>query len=171
MTSVANLNRTLRLILLVVLILIIGLALLVVSTHGQSRTPSLPGAQAPAPDAPVFTNYKGVTVGMTAEAVHQKLGLPSEPGAQQDFYFFSETESAQVYYDPAQKVRAVSINYLGDSAPTARQVLGVDVQPNPDGSLNKLVHYEQAGYWVAYGRTAGPSPLVTVTIQRIITAP
>ena len=168
MISVANLNRTLRLVLLVVLALIIVLAVVVVSTHAQTKAPGLPGAQAPAPDTPVFTNYKGVTVGMGALGVHQKLGLPTEPGAQQDFYFFSETESAQVYYDPAQKVRAISINYLGEGAPTVRQVLGVDAQPNMDGSLNKLVHYERAGFWVAYSRTAGPAPLVTVTIQRIV---
>jgi hypothetical protein len=140
MISVNNLNRTLRLALLAVLVLIIAFAIFVISTHAQTG-PTLNHVQAnppAAPDTPVFNNYRGATVGMSADLIHQKLGLPTETGAQQDFYFFSEQESAQVFYDRAQKVRAISITYLGDSAPTVQQVLGVDVPPNPDGSLSKL---------------------------------
>ena len=171
MISVNNLNRTLRLALLVLFGLIIALAIFVVGTHAQTGTLARsPQANPPAaaPDTPVFNNYRGVTVGMSAELVHQKLGLPTEPGAQQDFYFFSEQESAQVFYDRAQNVRAISITYLDAGAPSVQQVLGVDVSPNPDGSLSKLVSYERAGYWVAYNRSAGPAPVITITVQRIV---
>jgi hypothetical protein len=171
MIPIANLNRTLRLALLVLFVLLIALAILVVNTHGQTG-PGTTRAQVPAlsnmPDTPVFSSYKGATIGMTQEVARQKLGAPSEAGARQDFYFFSETESAIVYYDATQKVRAIAINYLGDNAPTPQQVVGVAVAPNEDGALNKLVSYPKLGYWVAYNRTAGAQPLVTVTLQRII---
>lgn len=65
-------------------------------------------------------------------------------------------------------MQAISINYVKDrSAPTAVTVLGEEVQAQTDGSVYKLVRYPEAGYWVAYSRTAGDSPLVTVTIQQI----
>lgn len=170
MISVNKLNRNNRLAVLVVLVLIIAFAIFIGSTHAQTgstanRTQAnLPGA----PDTPVFNNYRGATIGMSIEQAHQKLGLPTEPGAQQDFYFFSETESAQVFYDHAQHVRAISITYLGAGAPTVQQVLGVNVTPSEDGSLSKLVHYDLAGYWVAYNRSAGPTPVVSITMQQII---
>jgi hypothetical protein len=170
MISVNNLNRKLRLALLVVLVLIITFAIFIVSTHAQTG-PTANRAQANQPvasDIPVFNNYRGAAIGMSADLVHQKLGLPTEPGAQQDFYFFSEKESAQVFYDRAQNVRAISITYMGEGAPTVQQVLGVDVLPNPDGSLSRLVHYERAGYWVAYNLSAGPAPVVTITVQQIV---
>ena len=171
MIPIANLNRTARLVLLVLFVLLIALALLVVNTHGQTG-PNTTRVQvttpAATPDTPVFNNYKGATIGMTQAAARQKLGAPSEGSAQQDFYFFSETESATVYYDVTQQVRAIAINYLGEGAPAPQQVVGVQVAPSEDGSLNKLVRYPKLGYWVAYNRTAGAQPLVTVTLQRII---
>jgi hypothetical protein len=171
MISVRNLNHTLRLILFIVLALLIAIAIFVVSTNAQTLR-SAPPAQvnALAPDKPIFNNYRGVTIGMPVADAHQKLGTPTESAETQDFYFYSETESAQVFYDAAHKVRAVSVNYLGENAPTPQQVLGVDVAAGPDGSLSKIISYQQAGFWVAYYRSAGPAPIVTVSMQRIVTA-
>ncbi len=30
-----------------------------------------------------------------------------------------------------------------------------------------MTHYPQAGYWVAYSRTPGDSPLVMITMQKL----
>ena len=51
--------------------------------------------------------------------------------------------------------------------PSPKDVLGTDADKKPDGSLYKLVRYPKAGYWVSYSRTAGDSPTITVTMQKI----
>jgi hypothetical protein len=39
----------------------------------------------------------------------------------------------------------------------------------PDGSMYKLVRYEQLGFWVSYNRTASDSVvIVTITLQKIM---
>jgi len=92
-----------------------------------------------------------------------------EKGEKQDFFVFSDAESAQVHYDADKKVSAVSVDYLGDDsgAPTPEAVVGKAISPRPDGSMHKLVRYPEAGYWVAYNRTAGSNPIITVTMQKI----
>ena len=77
---------------------------------------------------------------------------------------------AQVFYE-GKKVSAISINYVGESgAPECQKVLGTAAEAKPDGSMHKLVRYPKAGYWVSYSRTAGDSPLITITMQKIPTA-
>lgn len=118
---------------------------------------------------PVFTNYKEITIGMRADEVRQKLDHLKEKGAKQDFFVFSDAESAQVFYDDQGLVKAISVDYRGNDsgAPDAMSVLGVDIPANAKGVMHKLVRYSEANYWVSYNRTAGSSPIVTVTMQRI----
>ena len=125
------------------------------------------GASDKRADKPFYIDYKGVHIGMTADEARKKLGDPKDKGDTQDFYMFSEKETAQVFYDKG-KVMAVSVNYLGDkSAPLPKVVLGVDVEAKPDGGIFKLIRYPEAGYFVSYNRTGGDDPLVTVTMQKI----
>jgi hypothetical protein len=123
----------------------------------------------PATASPVFTDYKGIRIGMSADEVRDKLDHLKEEGKVQDFFVFSETESAQVYYDAQGKVTAISVNYIGDdsSAPKPEAVLGAEIQAKPDGSMYELKRYPAAGYWVAYSRTAGKNPIITVTMQKM----
>jgi hypothetical protein len=146
------------------LLFIAGAAALVRVEAQQQR-----GAQAKPDDAPVFHDYKGVTLGMTTDEARKKLGTPSDKDDQQDFFVFNEKESAQVFYDKTHKVMALSINYLGEggSAPLPKAVLGTDIETKPDGSMYQLVRYPKAGCWVSYSRTGGEAPLVTVTMQKI----
>lgn len=122
-------------------------------------------------NVPVFTEYRGVRIGMKADEVRAKLeGLKHSPdSADLDFLIFSERESAQIHYDEEGKVTAVSIDYFGNNvnAPTAIAVLGTAIEPRADGSLYQLKRYPEAGYWVSYYRTAGDKPLVTVTMQKL----
>lgn len=116
---------------------------------------------------PLYLDYKGMRIGMEASEVRKKLGDPQDKSDAQDFYMFSEKETAQVYYDKG-KVMAVSVNYLNPkNAPLPKVVLGVDIEAKPDGGMFKLVRYPDAGYWVSYNRSGGDDPLVTVTMQKI----
>lgn len=131
-----------------------------------AQTPKTDTASAP---MPVFTDYKGIRIGMSADEVRAQLGEPKEKGKVQDFFVFSDVESAQVYYDGQGKVMAISVNYLGGSsnAPRPLAVLGEEIQAKEDGSMYELKRYPSAGYWVAYSRTAGDNPLVTITMQKM----
>jgi hypothetical protein len=119
-------------------------------------------------DMPAFTSFKGVQIGMAAADARLKLGNPSEKGDEQDYYAFDEKHTAQIYYDRDKKVWAVSINYLGAAdVPTAKSVMGAEIEPKPDGSVYSRVSYRKAGYWVSYNRTGGSDPLTTVTMQKL----
>lgn len=128
--------------------------LLTISVNGQTN-------------GPVFKDYRGVTIGMEAAEVRGKLDRVKK-GDHQDYLAFSEHESAQIYYDDKGKVKAISVDYFGDSdAPAPDAVLGAEPQAKADGSMYQLNRYPDAGYWVSYNRTAGDKPVVTVTMQKM----
>ncbi len=118
---------------------------------------------------PTFKDYKGVRIGMSAEQVRQKLGTPELKDKTEDLFLISDVEMAQVVYDKDGKVSAVSITYSNqnDAAPTVLSVLGEEVEAGADGRVYKLVRYPTVGYWVAYSRTAGDSPVVSVTMKKM----
>lgn len=138
------------------------------TTLSNNKNTSTTGAS-PAAASPVFTDYRGIMIGMSADDVRNKLNHLKEKGKLQDFFVFSDAESAQVFYDDQGKVMAVAVTYLADdhNAPSAKAVLGEDIQAKPDGSMYELRRYPAAGYWIAYSRTAGKSPIITVTMQKI----
>ena len=117
---------------------------------------------------PSFNDYRGIKIGMSADEVRNHLDHLRDKGKDQDFFVFSDTETAQVFYDKAGEVMGVSVDYRGKASnpPTPKEVLGEDLQPKPDGSMYDLKRYPAAGYWVAYNRTAGADPTVTVTMQK-----
>jgi outer membrane protein assembly factor BamE (lipoprotein component of BamABCDE complex) len=125
-------------------------------------------ATAQATAKPIYSEYKGVKIGSTADEVRQKLGEPKELGDNQFFYVFSEKETAQIVFDAQKKVTAISIDYVGTGSgtPECKAVVGADLTPRPDGSLYKLIRYPKLGYWVSYNRTTGDSPIVSITIQK-----
>ncbi|HXM36887.1 MAG TPA: hypothetical protein VN920_16950 [Pyrinomonadaceae bacterium] len=120
-------------------------------------------------ETPVFNDYRGVQIGMTADEARKKLGHPRDKGDTQDFFVFSDNETAQIVYDTGHKVVTVSVDFLNGAAgvPVARAVVGSDVEVKPDGSMYKMVRYPKAGCWVSYSRTAGDSPLISITLQKI----
>ena len=126
----------------------------------------------PSDEEPVFLEYRGIQLGWLADEVRKKLGTPADKGDEQDFYVFNEKETCQVLYDKAtRKVTAISVDFINgaSSVITPQQVFGSDVESKPDGSKYKMVRYPKAGYWVSYSRTAGDSPIVTVTMQKLPT--
>jgi hypothetical protein len=117
---------------------------------------------------PSFTDYRGIKIGMSADEVRSQLDHLQDKGKDQDFFVFSDTESAQVFYDKTGKVMGISIDYRGKESnpPAPRAVLGIALQPKSDGSMYDLKRYPEAGYWVAYNRTSGSDPTVTITMQK-----
>ncbi len=159
---------------LLIPLLALAIALTAPGVHAQGQTsqPATADEEAGGTDAvsePKFKDYKGVRIGMNADDVRQKLGKPETKGEKQDFFLISDDEMVQVFYDKDGKANAVVINYTGksDAKPTVLAVLGEDVAAGADGRVYKLVRYPTAGYWVAYSRTAGDVPIVSVTMKKL----
>lgn len=122
---------------------------------------------------PIYSGYKGVKVGITADETRKLLGAPKEKSDESDYFVFSDKESAQVYYHSSHAVIAVSVTYVGKggSIPTPKDVFGDDAEVKPDGSIMKFVRYPTNGFWVSYNRTAGDDPLIIITVQKIAGSP
>lgn len=161
-TSDATSSRTPFLFLLLVLACAVLLSAGGMAVRAQTGDPT-------AKLEPAFREYKGVSLGMTADETRKKLGNPQDKGDEQDFYLFSEKESAQIYYDKTKHVDAISINFVGETSdtPKPKAVLGTDVEIKPDGSMHKLVRFPKAGCWISYSRTAGADPLITITVKKL----
>ncbi|MET0647478.1 MAG: hypothetical protein ABW208_12740 [Pyrinomonadaceae bacterium] len=151
------------------LLLLAALALLpaaLAQTPARKPAPAAPADQIQ--DAPPFSAYKGVRIGMSADEARKLLGSPTDKDDKQEVFAVSDEESCQVYYDAAKKVSAVSITYLTNKAvPTAKTVLGEEPEAKQDGSLHKLIRYPKAGFWVSYTRTSGDAPMTIIAIQKI----
>jgi outer membrane protein assembly factor BamE (lipoprotein component of BamABCDE complex) len=139
-----------------------------VSVTAQRKTGARTAVIAEEPSSS-FQKYRGIQLGMTADEVRQKLGEPKDKGAEQDFYVFNETETAQIVYDKSQKVVTISADFFTTATDvlTAKQVFGTEVEAKPDGSVYKMVRFPKAGYWLSYSRTSGTSPMTSVTLQKI----
>ena len=119
-------------------------------------------------EQPVYTNYKGAQIGVSIDEARKKLGEPADKNTGQDFYEFSPDEMAQISYDASGIVTAIAVTYFKASdAPTAKNVLGVDIEPQMNGNLYKLIRYPKAGYWVSYSRTEGDPAVITVTMNKL----
>ncbi len=151
--------------------LAIVFAFTAVIIHGQSRKPNSPAAtsfnEPASTQQPFMMEYKGVRLGMAAEEAHAKIGTGQRID-QQEFYVFSEQETAQLLFDKANNVIAISVDYLGGvGAPDYRTVVGPDITVRADGSMYKIIHYDKLGFWVSYNKTANTAVvMVSITIQK-----
>ena len=118
---------------------------------------------------PAYRDYKGVTIGMSADEARAKLGAPTDKGDTQDFYNLSDKQTVQVYYGADKKVAALVVTYLNAAAdaPACKAIFGSDAEAKPDGSVHRMERYPKAGCWLSYSRTAGDSPLVVITLSKI----
>ena len=113
---------------------------------------------------PLYREYRGVRLGMTAAEARAKLGEPAMKSDEQDFYVFSANETAQIVY-AAQKVVTISTDYAGGvGAPDYKSVVGDNLMERPDGSSFRMVLYEAERFWVSYNKSASEVPVVTITI-------
>lgn len=146
---------------------LVGICLFLAGSSASAQTTRKTSAAA---DDPVFLEYRGIQIGWLADEVRKKLGNPADKGDEQDLFVFGEKETCQVIYDKTtRKVTAISVDFLNgaSSVITPQQVFGSDVEAKADGSKYKLVRYPKAGYWVSYNRTAGETPMITITMQKL----
>lgn len=148
---------------------LVGLILVAAVSVANSQKPVRASAHAATPQQPLYSEYRGARVGMTALEVRAKLGEPAQKADDMDLYSFSEKETAQVAYDASHLVTTISIDYLGGAgAPDYKDVVGPTVDLKADGSIYKVVHYDSLGFWVYYNRGPGENAIVTITIQKSI---
>jgi hypothetical protein len=136
-------------LLLGALILLLFVAIL---SKAQSRSQEVRPAAAPTQmQQPLYKEYRGVSLGMTAAEVRAKLGEPVLKSDAQDFYAFSANETAQIAYDAAQKVMTISTDYAGGvGAPDYKRVVGEGLLQRPDGSVFKMAMHDSERFWVTY---------------------
>lgn len=153
---------------LVTSVLTIAVVLLLGATAASAQNRAMSkGARSAAIQQPLYSEYRGVQIGMSTTEVRTKLGSPAQPAEDIDLYVFSEKETAQIVYDTAHAVKTISVDYMGGvGAPDYKSVVGSDVDVKADGSLYKQIHYDSFGIWVFYNRSAGATPTVTITIQK-----
>lgn len=116
---------------------------------------------------PLYKEYRGVQLGMTATETRAKLGQPVFMSDEQDVYVFSANETAQIAYDAAHKVVTISTDYTGGvGAPDVKAVVGEGaLLQRPDGSLFRSMQYDAEHLWVSYNKSAGAVSVVTITLQ------
>lgn len=141
----------------------------VMAGRPANMTSVLPTPTPAATDKKSFSEYRGVPIGTATDDLRKKLGPPKDKSDAQDFYSFSDSESAQFYYDDAHRVTAIMITYSGDlkNAPTPKDVFGEDVPAKPDGGVSKMVRYPKAGYWISYNRGSGNDAFLSIAIQKM----
>lgn len=116
---------------------------------------------------PLYREYRGVRLGMTATETRAKLGEPAMKSDDQDFYVVTTNETAQIVYEN-NKVVTISTDYTnGAGAPDYRSVVGEGLLERPDGSVFRMVMHTPQGFWVSYNKSASTVPVVTVTIGTV----
>lgn len=115
-----------------------------------------------------YSEFKGVRLGMTADEVRGHLGKPESSDTTQDYFVFSESHRARVYYDDGGRANAIVASYLGreSGAPDAKTILGVEVEADASGAVTRSVSVPDSGFTVIYSRTGGDEPMVFVTLQK-----
>jgi hypothetical protein len=150
--------------------LLIGILLLLALSRiatGQSQTPGARNAKAHAQvQQPIYREYRGVRLDMTAAEVRAKLGEPALKSDEQDFYVISANETVQIAYNAAQKAVTISTDYTGGvAAPDYKSVVGDGLLlERPDGSRFRMVMYDSERFWVSYNKSAATPSIVTITI-------
>ncbi len=146
-------------------VLILGLGRLV--ANGQSvAAGALTARPQPQAQQPLYREYRGVRLGMTATEVRAKLGEPALKSDEQDFYLISANETSQIAYNAAHKVVTISADYAGGvGAPDYRAAVGEGMLlTRPDGSVFKMAMYDAERFWVTYNKSAATVPTITITI-------
>jgi len=138
------------------------------SADCQATAKNVPTAADSAPKSGAWA-YRKIAIGMKADDARKTLGDPKDKADDQDLYMFTEDELAQIYYDANHMITAISVTYYKDltKAPAAKEVLGEEAPPKPDGTVFKTVRMPKAGYTVSYSKTSGDSPSVSITFQKL----
>ncbi len=150
---------------------ILAISAFSVALQGTADAPKRIVALAPTPEPSEiqFRSYRGVSIGMSAEQARQKLGTPKERSNSGDYYVLSPGESVQLIFEKDLSIKSLTVNYTGDlkSAPSPKDVFGVDVKKEADGSITKMMSFPKDGYWASFVRTGGKETMIVVTLQKL----
>lgn len=118
-------------------------------------------------DDPVFKDYRGVTLGMAAADVRQKLGKPEDQSDTEDSFEPEKGETLRIIYNAEKKVRMISIMFTSnlEKAPTPKAMFGTDAATNESGGIFKRMDYTEQGFWISYAKIAGDDPMIVITVQ------
>ena len=137
-------------------------------TEASAKTPV---AVAETVQAAVLKNYPTLKVGTSVDDVRKELGKARIDEADSLYYEISDAEVMQIRLDADKKVRVISVTYTHGHKNVLQYSdifgAGSEVAAKPDGSIYHLARYPDVGYWIAYSRTAGENPSVTVTMQKL----
>jgi len=160
-------DRKINVFLVSLIICLIGIPTALTGNPTKPDTGTFAAPLPTPPDKPSLWAYRGTSVGMAMDEARSKLGTAKEKSDTQDFYVYSDEESAQVFYDAEKKIKALTVTFTGkiDDAPSCKAVFGEDTPPKADGGLSKMVRYPKAGYWISYNKIAGANPLVIIAVQ------
>ena len=151
-----------------IIVLICGFVGLSASANAQARKVRANFTPEPAIQQPLYTEYRGVRLGMTATETRAKLGEPAVKADDGDYYILSDKETVQLGYDVTNRVTTISIDFVdGVGAPDHKAVVGGVLEQMGNGGFYKLVRYESQGFWVSYNRSVGAVVMVTITIQKM----
>lgn len=155
-----------------------GLFALAPATHAQTVAVSRPtpadNQVTQSPAAPATEKvFRNVALGMSPDDVESLLGDPKIKDERGFLYNLSDSETAQIEIGPEKKVTAVAFMFAnGKGAPSLAEVFGAGVtaDPQPNGTIYKMVRYEDAGFWISYYAGSGGNAVTTVTIRKLRTA-
>ncbi len=134
----------------------------------DTKQPPLAKAASATPQ-PIASIYKEVKIGASADEVRELLGK-AKIDDKDGFFYEMDSDMVQIRLDENANVRLISVTYESKSlnAPKYSDIFGDEpTNAKPDGSVYKLVRYPEAGYWIAYSKTGGDEPSVTVTMQKL----
>jgi|GraSoiStandDraft_46_1057282.scaffolds.fasta_scaffold324029_2 hypothetical protein len=142
------------------------------STESTVSSPETSNKQKPAIVAPAVSDLRGISIGMAADEVRNKLGKPDTGDDAGMYYTFDNGESMQLALDPNKKVSMIAEMYSGKDAkaPELQEIFGSDnsVQPTAEGKVYKMIRYPDAGFWITYSRlNLQAGPLTTITIKKM----
>lgn len=114
----------------------------------------------------VLREFRGVRIGMKADAVHTALGKPASTADNREEYTFDGDNQITVHYDNGE-VKAIQIFYVDASkAPDWGEVVGdaeIEEMANGAKAARKVVSAEK--FWVTMYRNQDGS-IVRITISR-----
>src|SRR5260221_11157324 len=110
------------------ILLLVGTLTIVALAANTSRAQRTRTSPDEPENQPAFSDFKGVRIGMAADAARKKLGSPRDKSAEQDFYVFNDTQAVEIFYDKTGAVSAISIDFMSGASgvATAKQVLGTE---------------------------------------------
>src|SRR5205085_10335511 len=104
-------------------LIVITMTGFIFSAGAQTQKMRAAAADTSATQQPLYNDFKGVTLGMTAAEVRAKLGTPVLKDDELDYYVLSDSLTAQVAYDSSHKAKVISVDYAGGvGAPDSRAV-------------------------------------------------